>query len=170
MKRQTTVMRRLIVTSCAVFAFAFGTTAVAANPERPYKGSCSTVVMPLTPPGVFPQQLHIDYECHLAHLGRTSGVANQTVTPVGPPAGSVVPLLIQNTTTYTAANGDQLFVTFTGTAMLDLSTGEVTFIGVENFKGGTGRFAKAAGSAQLEGAASIVTNRGFFTSKGRISF
>ena len=169
MKRQTTVMRWLIVTSCAVFAFAIGPTALAANPERPYKGSCSTVVMPLTPPGVFPQQLHIDYECHLAHLGRTSGVANQTVTPVGPPAGSVVPLLIQNTTTYTAANGDQLFVTFTGTAMLDLSTGEVTFIGVENFKGGTGRFAKAAGSAQLEGTASIVTNRGFFTSKGRIS-
>ncbi len=60
MKRQTTVMRWLIVTSCAVFAFAFGPTALAASPERPYKGSCSTVVMPLTPPGVFPQQLHID--------------------------------------------------------------------------------------------------------------
>jgi hypothetical protein len=163
-------MRSWIVTSCAIFAFAFGPMALAANLERPYKGSCSTVVMPLTPPGVFPQQLHIDYECHLAHLGRTSGVANQTVTPVGPPAGSVVPLLIQNTTTYTAANGDQLFVTFTGTAILDLNTGEVTFIGVENFKGGTGRFAKAAGSAQLEGTASIVTNRGFFTSKGRISY
>ncbi len=169
MKRQTFVMR-WIVTSCAVFAFAFGSTAVAANPERPYKGSCSTVVMPLTPPGVFPQQLHIDYECTIAHLGRTTGVANQTVTPVGPPASGVVPLLIENTTTYRAANGDQLFVSFIGTAMLNLETGEVTFIGVENFKGGTGRFKNAAGSAQLEGSASIVTNRGFFTSKGRISY
>ena len=163
-------MRGMIGTGCAVFAFAFGTAALAAKPERPYRGSCATVVMPITPPGVFPQQLHIDYDCTIAHLGRTIGVANQTVTPVGPPSGSVVPLLIENTTTYRAANGDQLFVTFTGTAMLNLETGEVPFIGVENFKGGTGRFTSAAGSAQLEGTASIVTNRGFFTSKGRISY
>lgn len=170
MKRQTAVMRWMIVTTCAVFAFAFGSTVLAANPERPYRGSCSTVIMPLTPPGVFPQQLHIDYECTLAHLGRTTAVVIQTVTPVAPPADSVVPLLVQNKTTYTAANGDQLFATFTGTAMLSLETGDVTFIGVENFKGGTGRFAKAAGSAQLEGTASILTNRGFFASKGRISY
>jgi hypothetical protein len=170
MKRQLHVMRRIIVTSFALFAFAFGSTALAANPERPYRGSCSTVIMPLTPPGVFPQQLHIDYECTLAHLGRTTAVVTQTVTPMAPPAGSVVPLLIQNETTYTAANGDQLFVTFTGTAMLNLETGEVMFIGVETFNGGTGRFAKATGSAQLEGTASIFTNRGFFTSKGRISY
>ena len=100
-------------------------------------------------------------------------------SPLMPPGGTcslhllssgVVPLLIQNKTTYTAANGDQLFVTFIGTAMLNLETGEVTFIGVETFSGGTGRFAKAAGTAQLEGTASIFTNRGFFTSQGRISY
>jgi len=72
--------------------------------------------------------------------------------------------------TYTAANGDQLFETFTGTAMLNLDTGDVTFIGVEAFNGGTGRFANATGSADLGGQASILTNRGFFTSKGRISY
>ena len=130
MKRQTPVTRWMIVTTCAVFAFALGSTVLAANPERPYRGSCSTVIMPLTPPGVFPQQLHIDYECTLAHLGRTTAVVTQTVTPAAPPADSVVPLLVQNKTTYTAANGDQLFATFTGTAMLNLETGDVTFIGV----------------------------------------
>ena len=170
MKRQLRVLRQIIVSSLALFAFAFGSTSLAANPERPYRGSCSTVIMPLTPPGVFPQQQHIDYECTLAHLGRTTAVVTQTVTPMAPPSGSVVPLLVQNKTTYTAANGDQLFVTFTGTAMLNLETGEVTFIGVETFNGGTGRFVKAIGSAQLEGTASIFTNRGFFTSKGRISY
>ena len=130
MKRQTPVTRWMIVTTCAVFAFALGSTVLAANPERPYRGSCSTVIMQLTPPGVFPQQLHIDYECTLAHLGRTTAVVTQTVTPAAPPADSVVPLLVQNKTTYTAANGDQLFATFTGTAMLNLETGDVTFIGV----------------------------------------
>jgi len=163
-------MRRIVVTSCAIFAFAFGSTTLAANPERPHQGSCSTIIMPLTPPGVFPQQLHIDYQCTVTHLGRTTGVVSQIVTPMAPPVGSVVPLLIQNTTTYTAANGDQLFVTFTGTAMLNLDTGDVTFIGVEAFNGGTGRFANATGSADLGGQASILTNRGFFTSKGRISY
>jgi hypothetical protein len=170
MKRQLHVLRWLIATSCALFTFAVAQTSLAADPERPYKGSCSTVIMPLTPPGVFPQQLHIDYECTLAHLGRTTAVVTQTVTPVAPPAGGVVPLLVQNTTIYKAANGDHLFVTFTGTAVLNLATGEVTFIGVEAFNGGTGRFANATGSAQLEGTASINTNRGFFTSKGRISY
>jgi predicted small integral membrane protein len=169
MKRQLQ-LRSLVVTSGAIFAFAFSPTSLAADPERPYQGSCSTVILPLTPPGVFPQQQHIDYECTLAHLGRTTAVATQTVTPVAPPANNVVALLVQNTTTYKAANGDQLFVSFTGTAVLNLATGEVAFIGVETFNGGTGRFAKATGSAQLEGTASTVTNRGFFTSKGRISY
>jgi hypothetical protein len=144
--------------------------AIAAKPERPYGGDCSTVILPQTRPGVFPQQLSITYDCTLAHLGRTTAVVNQTVTPAGPPSGTTLPLFVQNTTIYMAANGDQLNATFVGAATLDLNTGEVAFTGVETFAGGSGRFAVATGFAKLDGAASIFTNKGTFTSKGRIAY
>jgi len=143
--------------------------ASAAGPERPYKGSCTTVVLPITAPGVVPQELRIETDCTLAHLGRTTGVAQQFVTPTGQ-AGPIVTLLIQNTSVLTAANGDQLWASFIGSGLLDLTTGEVTFIGVETYRGGTGRFVHATGSSRLQGDASVVTNRGFFTVDGRISY
>ena len=153
-----------------VGAFVSPEKAVAANPERPYRGSCSTVVTPLTPPGVFPQELRIDYICQLAHLGRTTAVAMQVVTPIGPPVGGVVPALIENATIYTAASGDKLNVSFSGTAQINVVSGAVRFFGTEAFEGGTGRFVDAAGTADLEGTASIFTNLGFFTTDGRISY
>jgi hypothetical protein len=160
-------MRFVSVISVAV---ALSTTTVfAASPERPYRGSCSTVITPLTAPGVFPQELRIDYDCRLAHLGRTSAVAMQVVTPISQ-SGVIVTALIENATIYTAANGDTLNVSFTGTALINVQTGEVRFIGTETFQGGSGRFAGASGSADLEGTASVFTNNGFFTSTGRIAY
>jgi len=137
--------------------------------ERPYGGSCSTVITPLTPPGVFPQRLRIDYDCMLAHLGRTTAVATQVVTPTGQ-SGAIVTTIIENSTFYTAANGDSLNVAFTGTALINVQTGEVRFIGTETFEGGSGRFIDASGSADLEGTASIFTNVGFVTTKGSIGY
>jgi len=43
-------------------------------------------------------------------------------------------------------------------------------MGVESFTGGTGRFAEASGMASVEGTASVATNVGQFTSRGRISY
>jgi hypothetical protein len=63
-----------------------------------------------------------------------------------------------------------LRASFIGSGVLDLTTGEVTFIGVETYDGGTGRFVQATGSSNLQGDASIVTNRGFFTVNGRIAY
>jgi hypothetical protein len=99
----------------------------AAGLERPYRGSCTTVVLPVTP-------------------------------------------LLQNTSVLTAANGDQLRASFIGSGLLDLTTGEVTFIGVETYDGGTGRLAQATDSSDVQGSASIVTNRGFFTVNGQIAY
>jgi hypothetical protein len=63
-----------------------------------------------------------------------------------------------NTTTYTAANGDQLFAEWTGTST---SVGPaITFSGLQTYAGGTGRFPDASGSAQILGTASFVTNTG----------
>jgi hypothetical protein len=141
----------------------------AVKPAKPYQGSCSTVVVPVTPPTTVPQELSITYDCTLAHLGRTTATVRQFVTPTGAsPSG--VTLSLTNVTTYTAANGDRLIANFSGSALLDPSTGEVAFVGFETFNGGTGRFAGATGSAQLEGTASIFTNTGLFTTKGRISY
>ena len=65
--------------------------------ERPWKGDCEvyaqfTSATTLTFAGT----------CHLAHLGRTTVVAYQTITAV--PTG----FTFTNTATYTAANGDEL--------------------------------------------------------------
>jgi hypothetical protein len=157
--------------AAAVFALAVvvGPSATAAQPERPLRGSCATVVTPLTEPGVFPQELRIDLDCTLTHLGRTTGVALQTVTPTGQ-TGAIVTANIENATTYTAANGDELSQSFVGTALINVQTGEVRFIGTETFDGGTGRFAHASGTSELEGTASIFTNVGFYTTKGRLAY
>jgi len=166
MSKPMPAVRRPIL-ACLMLALALP--ASAGDRERPYKGSCTTVVLPVTAPGVVPQELRIETDCTLAHLGRTTGVAEQFVTPTGQ-SGTIVTLLIQNTSVLTAANGDELRASFIGSGVLDLTTGEVTFIGVETYDGGTGRFVQATGSSNLQGDASIVTNRGFFTVNGRIAY
>ncbi|MEO7502328.1 MAG: hypothetical protein ABIW94_06795 [Gemmatimonadaceae bacterium] len=72
---------------------------------------------------------------------------------------------LNNTTTYTAANGDQLTTTFAGTDPLG---GDIEFTGLETYTGGTGRFANATGESFLQGSATGAT--GEFTSKGSITF
>jgi len=143
--------------------------ALAADAERPHGGRCSTVVTPISPPGVFPQELRIDSDCTLTHLGRTSGHSTQYVIPTRPP-GATIPLLITNTAVYRAANGDELRMSFLGTGQLNPATGEVTFIGTETYQGGTGRFANANGGATAQGSASIFTNIGSFAIEGRITY
>lgn len=169
MSNRMHVVRPASIAGIAIVALSFAATALAAGPERPYGGSCSTVVTPLTPPGVFPQELRIDLDCTLTHLGRTTGVAMQLVTPTGQ-SGDIVTALIESTTTYTSANADVLNQSFVGTALINVQTGEVRFIGTETFEGGTGRFADAVGSSDLEGTASIFTNVGFYTTKGRLAY
>ncbi len=74
----------------------------------------------------------IDGTCKFRGLGRMTLSATQTVTP-GPNG-----LVIESTSTYTAANGDQLIATFTGIGIPD-ATGRVCFTGTNTFQGGTGR-------------------------------
>jgi hypothetical protein len=169
MPNRKLLARLASVAGIAVAALSVSAMTFAAGPDRPYRGSCSTVITPLTPPGVFPQHLRIDYDCTLTHLGRTSAVAMQVVTPTGQ-SGVIVSAQIENSTVYTAANGDTLNVSFAGTALLNIQTGEVRFIGTETFEGGSGRFDDATGSSNLEGTASIFTNVGFFTTKGRLAY
>lgn len=141
-------------------------TAVADTGGRPFQGSCSTVVTPLNPEG---SSLRIDADCQLSHLGHATGVAMQTVNVIGQ-NGAVLVTTIANTTTYRAANGDELDQSFSGMALINVVTGDVQYTGTETFHGGTGRFADASGTSQLAGTASIFTNVGFFTTKGTIDY
>jgi hypothetical protein len=140
--------------------------AIAANPVRPFGGRCDTEITFLQPlPGDPPNllRLHIDYVCQLQHLGRTTASAEQIVIFTSPTTGTA-----SNTTTYTAANGDQLFARWTGTST---SAGpDITFSGPETYAGGTGRFADASGSAWISGTASFVTNTAQFTAEGTLSY
>ena len=116
-----------------------------ATPSRPLDASCQTTFA-FTQTG----SIHIEGTCHYSHLGLTTSVAEQIITPR--PDGS---LLIVNTAVYTAADGDTLFSTFFGIGV-PTSTG-VSFSGTETYDGGTGRFSDANGSATLVGSAEFTS-------------
>ena len=71
--------------------------------------------------------------------------------------------------TYTAANGDQLFATYSGIAGAPGPNGVLQFAGVQTFTGGTGRFSGVTGTSLVQGTANVFTGVGQFTFSGIIS-
>ena len=150
----------LILCVCAVLPSASGVRA--ADADRPMGGSCATTFVFTNNQGA----VHIEGICHFLHLGLTTVVAEQTVTPTGPTT-----LLITNTAISTAANGDELYSSFVGTGTIGPSG--VTFSGTETFSGGTGRFIGASGSATVTGTATFTSPEagiGQFRSAGAIVY
>ena len=110
---------------------------------RPWKGVCDV-------DAVFTSQttLLITGTCELAHLGRTTMVAYQTIEP------GASGIAYTNTTTYTAANGDELRTTNVGVASPTASG--LSLSGTETAVGGTGAFTSASGTAHLQGAVAFT--------------
>ena len=138
---------------------------VQAEVERPAGGRCTTITQalpPLPPPTL---TLRITGACQLRHLGRTTMEAHQVVDLQ---TGSIA-----NTTTYTAANGDALFTSFSG-QITGADAAGVTFVGVETYVGGTGRFAGAHGSSELRGSATqpdaTGAGAGEYSAEGSIAY
>ena len=159
----------------AVLSTALAPTAQAGpnGTQRPMTGSCETDVAQLSNPGDIPIVLAVKVYCHLTHLGLTTGGTQQElVIPPGPPTSEgLLPIQIAIARiTYIAANGDQLWSTFTGPGTIELATGKAVFNGTETFVGGTGRFTGATGSSDTAGQGSLVDNRGFLTISGTISY
>src|SRR5205823_14128678 len=75
------------------------------------------------------------------HLGRYNEVGTVQFLPTADPTV----LQLDASSTYTAANGDQLYAVFTGhlNGVTGVITATVTYVG------GTGRFANASGTATL---------------------
>ena len=73
-----------------------------------------------------------------SRVGRTTAIVEQIVIFT-----SLTTATASDTTTYTAANGDQLFSEWTGTTSVGP---DITFSGPATFPGASGRFADASGS------------------------
>jgi len=117
--------------------------------ERPFKGSCSVT---FNPPSFPPPPIHHQTDvgtCQLTELGHTQFYGEQDINfAAGTQSGW---------RRLTAANGDELYVTHTGTSALT-APGLVSFTAHMTIVGGTGRFVGATGAAQGIGTANLATN------------
>lgn len=129
--------------------------------ERPWSGECRFAAERLSP-----TLIRITGECELAHLGRATFINLQTLVP-----GPVTQFT--NATTYTAANGDQLHTTATGTATPAADFSRRTLAATETPVGGTGRFERASGEAALTGTTFLTgpaAGTGFYELSGTLTF
>ena len=104
---------------------------------RPWEGSCKGT-------GIFRADfvtLDITGTCHLSHLGLTKMVGVETVGAT-----------LNAVHTFTTANGDLLYTTTAGYAVLKPDFSGVNFFNTETVTGGTGRFANASGNATRIGS------------------
>jgi len=156
------------------------------DPEVPIRGECTTQIEPIPPeaagacalfvprPSAF---IRITGRCGVTHLGRTEVAGIQQLLfqldGTGQPVivgGQPVVTELRNCATLTAANGDSLRHTTTGTVAPGGSPSEVTFAGHMEFVEGTGRFASASGSASFSGQADILANTGKFSFNGVVAY
>jgi hypothetical protein len=133
-----------------------------AAPQRPIEGPCEAETVEVVPiaPGVI-RRTGIG-TCQLSHLGRTTlrSVANT----------NLVTLEQTGEHTYTAANGDLLYATSTGTGTPTPPSTTFPFTGVTTISGGTGRFANAVGVMQVAGTSDLATGRSSFSYDGWIAY
>ncbi len=106
--------------------------------DRPFTGSYTTSSEILQPPPFF--KTRITGTGHATHLGNGTFVALSTIDFTTQP-----PFHLGGTATFTAANGDEFYTTFTGTST---PNGQGTFdiINAHVITGGTGRFQNATGN------------------------
>ena len=107
----------------------------------------------------------------MTHLGRSTTHVEGVVTPTGPDTVTVA-----GSAVLTAANGDELSGTFTGSGTVDAS-GNVEGTVATTYSGGTGRFANASGSASGPFTQTLISTNGAtstfateFSQNGTISY
>ena len=129
--------------------------------DRPFKAECSLRIQPPTvlSPGVIAQ---IDSgDCQALHLGKSTLLSDKVINLA---AGTQTIQL-----TFTAANGDLLRGTGTGTNVM-VAPGIVQFTADVTFTGGTGRFVHAAGRAVINGQANIAQASSAMVMEGFIQY
>ena len=106
------------------------TTEAKGGSELPFKGTYEGLETVVTST----EHHHLDATGNATHLGRFTVTADWTIGP----AGGI------GTSTWTAANGDELHTSFTRSGVPAPPT--ITFTEIHTITGGTGRFANASGT------------------------
>ena len=161
------MIRKILFSTAAIAATAAiavlpAQSTLAKDQGRGLNGACATEFV-FTGPGT----VTVTGTCQYGHLGRTTCVAEQTVIP-----NADGTLAIENEGVCTAANGDQLYTSFSGTGV-PTSPADIVFSGIETYDGGSGRFTEASGAASLSGSAQFTSQAGgvgSFTLRGRIAY
>ena len=129
--------------------------AIANLVTRPWEGSCAGT-------GIIRSDritLDITGTCNLSHLGRTTMVGVETLGAV-----------LNAVHTFTTANGDLLYTTTTGYAVLRPDFSGVNFFNTETVTGGTGRFANASGTATRNGSTTFSDGSATWEIAGTITY
>ena len=100
----------------------------------------------------------------ISHLGKCQVYIDQMLDFTAQPP------TLQGTVIFTAANGDKLYATHSGTSGASDVPDILPYFGTFTFDGGTGRFAKAVGSATYTGSANMTYLTGQFAFTGTIAY
>lgn len=151
-------------------AIAVATTAVAGPTNVPFKATFVTQEQPLHPDPICQTALHLigitALSGHASHLGATTGVSSDCVTPTSPYTFSFA----NGKLTAIAANGDELRAEYSGTLSPTATPPIYAIAGSYHITGGTGRFSGASGSGTLQGIDNIQTGQGQLHLSGVISY
>jgi hypothetical protein len=168
-------LRKLLVLTSVLALFVVAPAAAVAKPggtDRPVKGSTAGTTTVDIATGVGTSQ----GTGTVSHLGKTTFTLNFTVLPTGPTT-----VTNSGTGTLVAANGDQVFVTFTGSgtvpSLIPTVGQNIDATLVSTIVGGTGRFSDASGTTTTTVHLEIVSvvgttfsTRDTTTLVGRISY
>lgn len=128
----------------------------------PFRGEFTTSAQVLSGPPLVQQR--ITGHGQSSHLGKSSFVALTTLNLTTPP-----PFSLGGTAVFTAANGDEFYTTFSGTATPNgAGANEVEM--VHTISGGTGRFSGATGSFTGYTVAVPGHTEGTITHEGTINY
>ena len=106
--------------------------------DRPFKGSFTTTSEILQPAPIL--KTRITGTGNVSQLGKSTFVALSTLDFTTQP-----PFQLGGTATFTAANGDEIYTSFTGTST-PAGEGMLNVAMIHTITGGTGRFQNATGS------------------------
>ena len=130
--------------------------------ELPFKGTYITSSEILQPPPFL--QTRITGAGNASHLGNSSFVAVSSLNFTTPP-----PFQLGGTATFTAANGDEIYTSFTGTATPN-QDGSLNVSMVHIITGGNGRFQHASGNFSGFSVATPGHSEGSIAHEGIISY
>lgn len=135
----------------------------AAGELVPFKGTDSGMVQVVgQPPGTTEVITQDVSSGHGTHVGAYTLVGQETI--------DLTTLAISNgLATLTAANGDQIFLAYSGQAMPASTPGFLTSTFTATITGGTGRFAGATGSLTFSSIGSLATGQFTETVTGEIT-